>query len=82
MGKEEQLLEYWRELAPNAQEQVLALAKSLKSPTLAPEFLPQTPLGQKLWNIRQRAIEEGMQLLSEEELEQELANRRGRDREF
>uniref|UniRef100_B8HKS4 Uncharacterized protein n=1 Tax=Cyanothece sp. (strain PCC 7425 / ATCC 29141) TaxID=395961 RepID=B8HKS4_CYAP4 len=74
MGKEEELLKYWRELPPAAQDQVLELAKTLKP---EPEFVPQTPLGKKLWEIRQRAIAEGMQLLTEEELEQELAERRG-----
>lgn len=78
MGKEEQLLEYWRELSPEAQEQVLQFAQSLKS---QPEFVPQTPLGKRLWEIRQRAIAEGMKLLTEEELEQELAERRGGYRE-
>jgi hypothetical protein len=77
MAKEEQLLKYWRELSPNAQEQVLALAKSLKLSTSVEEFIPQTPLGQRLWDIRQRAIAKGMQLLTESELEQELAERRG-----
>jgi hypothetical protein len=56
MAKEEQLLEYWRELSSDAQEQVLALAKSLKLPTTIEEFVPQTPLGQRLWGIRQRAF--------------------------
>jgi hypothetical protein len=78
MSKEEQLLECWRELTPEAQDQVLQLAKSLKP---EPEFVPQTPLGKKLWEIRQRAIAEGMKLLTEEELEKELAERRGGYRE-
>jgi len=78
MGKEEQLLECWRELPPEAQERVLQLAQSLKP---QPEFVPQTPLGEKLWEIRQRAIANGMKLLTEEELEQELAQRRGGYRE-
>lgn len=78
INKEEQLLEYWRELSPEAQDQVLQLAQSLKP---EPEFEPQTPLGKKLWEIRQRAIAEGMKLLTEEELEQELAERRGGYRE-
>jgi hypothetical protein len=79
MGKEEQLLEYWRDLTPEAQQQVLELAKSLKlkSPSNSKEFVPQTPLAQKLWSIRERAIASGMQLLTESELEQELAERRG-----
>ncbi len=78
MSKEELLLECWRELPPESQEQVLKLAQSLKS---QPEFIPQTPLAQKLWEIRQRAIANGMTLLTEEELEQELAERRGGYRE-
>ncbi|WP_246162675.1 hypothetical protein [Brasilonema sennae] len=53
MSKEEQLLECWRELSPEAQEQVLQLAQSLKP---QPEFVPQTPLGKKLWEIRQRIV--------------------------
>jgi hypothetical protein len=36
------------------------------------EFQPQTPLGKKLWEIRQRAIANGMTLLDESEIEQEL----------
>jgi Tfp pilus assembly PilM family ATPase len=42
---------------------------------------PQTPLVKKLWEIRQRAIASGMQLLDEAEIEQELAERRGGYRE-
>ena len=78
MSKEEQLLEYWRELSSEAQDKVLEFAQSLKP---EPEFVPQTPLGKKLWEIRQRAIANGMKLLTEEELEQELAERRGGYRE-
>ena len=81
MAKEQLLLEYWRSLSPEAQEQVLALAKSLKLPSSSKEFVPQTPLAQKLWSIRQRAIANGMVLLTESELEQELAERRGGYRE-
>jgi hypothetical protein len=82
MSKEEILLECWRDLPLEAQEQVLALAQSLKpEPKVESEFLPQTSLGKKLWEIRQRAIANGMKLLTEEELEQELAERRGGFRE-
>ncbi|MEA5599492.1 hypothetical protein [Rivularia sp. UHCC 0363] len=81
MVKEEQLLEYWRDLSPSGQEQVLALAKSLKQQNTEKEFVPQTPLAQKLWNIRQNAIAAGMEQLQESKLEEELAERRGRYRE-
>ncbi len=40
-------------------------------------YLSQTPLSKKLWEIRQRAISAGLQLLNEDEIEQELAARRG-----
>ena len=76
MGKEEQLLECWRELPPEAQEQILNLAQSLQSNS-SQMFIPQTELGKKLWAIRQRAIANGLKLLNQEELKQELADRRG-----
>jgi hypothetical protein len=81
MGKEEELLEQWRELTPEKQQKVLQFVQILKSKseTTTPEakFIPQTPLSKKLWEIRQRAIAAGLQLLNEEEIEQELAARRG-----
>ena len=81
MGKEEELLEQWRELTPEKQQKVLQFVQILKSKseTTTPEakFIPQTPLSKKLWEIRQRAISAGLQLLNEDEIEQELAARRG-----
>lgn len=77
MSSEAVLLKCWRELPPEDQERVLKFAQSLKLQTDPTEFVPQTPLGKKLWGIRLRAIAKGMQLLCEEELEQELADRRG-----
>jgi hypothetical protein len=56
MCNEAILLEYWRELPSVAQERVLEFAKSLKSHIAPSEFVPQTPLGKKLWGIRQEAI--------------------------
>ena len=73
MSKEEQLLKYWRELPPEAQDRVLQLAQSLK---LELEFAPQTPLAKKLWEIRQEIVASGVPLLNEEELAQELLERR------
>jgi hypothetical protein len=81
MGKEEQLLEGWRELTPEKQQQVLEFVEALKSQPEATiidtEYIPQTPLAKKLWEIRQRAITSGIKLLNEAEIEQELAERRG-----
>ncbi len=85
MGKEEELLEHWRELAPEKQQKVLEFVELLKSEseTTPPEsdFVPQTPLAKKLWEIRQRAIATGLRLLNEDEIEVELATRRGGLRE-
>jgi hypothetical protein len=85
MGKEEELLENWRELTPQNQQKVLEFVELLKSESeITPpesDFVPQTPLGKKLWEIRQRAIAAGLQLLKEDEIEQELAVRRGGYRE-
>ena len=65
------------ETAPeDAIEQTLTYLKTLL-PKSSTDFQPKTPLGHKLWELRQRAIAEGMTLLGETELEQELADRRG-----
>ena len=41
-------------------------------------FIPQTPLGKKLWDIRQRAIAAGMKLRPAEEIAAELSESRDR----
>ena len=50
---------------------------------IAPEaeqgFQPQTDLGRRLWKIRQRAIANGMKLLSQDEVLAEVRRRRGED---
>ena len=85
MAREEQILERWRTLTPDKQQQVLEFVDSLQSISneteTESEYVPQTPLAKKLWEIRQRAIASGLQLLSEAEIEQELADRRGGYRE-
>ncbi len=81
MSKEAVLLKYWRDLPAEAQDQVLEFTQSLRSKTAADEFIPQTPLGNRLWQIRQLAIDDGLELLNEEQLEQELKERRGDNRE-
>jgi hypothetical protein len=40
-------------------------------------FVPKTPLGAKLLVLRQRIIAEGLPLLNREEIEKEIAHRRG-----
>ena len=40
-------------------------------------YQPRTPLGRRLWEIRAQIVASGERLLSWEEVEQELAERRG-----
>ncbi|NJM75842.1 MAG: hypothetical protein HC852_08740 [Acaryochloridaceae cyanobacterium RU_4_10] len=73
MTTEELLLEKWRILPPVKQQEVLAFADRLtkSSPTA------DSPLGEKLRAIRARIVESGIPLLSDTELEREIAERRG-----
>jgi hypothetical protein len=41
------------------------------------DFVPRTPLGRKLWDIRNRAIAAGIRLLTEDEVLEEVRRRRG-----
>jgi hypothetical protein len=46
------------------------------------EYIPiPKPLAKNLWLIRQRVVASGMQLLNEAEIEQELGEHRGGQRE-
>jgi hypothetical protein len=74
MTTEELLLEKWRTLTPDKQEEALAFVDRLSRPNA------DSPLGQKLRAIRAQIVQSGIPLLSDAELEQEIAARRG-DRE-
>jgi hypothetical protein len=58
MSNEVELLEQWRELTPEKQQQVLEFVELLRSESeMTPaksDFVPKTPLAKKLWKIRQR----------------------------
>ena len=41
------------------------------------EFEPRTPLGRKLWALRQQIIASGIPLLTAEEIDAEIAEQRG-----
>jgi hypothetical protein len=60
----EQTLDYLKALLPDREEDAAA-------------FQPRKALGKQLWEIRQRAIADGMTCLTESEVEQALADRRG-----
>jgi hypothetical protein len=46
-----------------------------------PSYMPRTPLGQRLWEIRARLLASGERLLGWEEIEREVSERRGREYE-
>jgi hypothetical protein len=43
----------------------------------APDYEPQTPLGKRLWALRKKIIASGEPLLDWDDVERELAERRG-----
>ncbi len=71
----EQLLEKWKTLDPEQQQQVLAFIEVIH-PTPKPTQ-SSSRLGQQLRKIRQEIIESGPPLLTPAEIEQEKAERRG-----
>jgi hypothetical protein len=70
MMTEELLLEKWRTLPPAKQQEVLALVDRLTQPSSSAS---DSPLGQKLRAIRTQIVESGVPLLSDAELEREIA---------
>ena len=73
MNTEQQLLEKWRNLPSDKQQQVLKFVESLneqKQPK-------QTELGQRLRQIRAKIVASGKPLLNRKEIEQEVINGRG-----
>ena len=41
------------------------------------EFQPKTPLGRRLWELRKRIVASGVPLLEWDDIEREVAERRG-----
>jgi hypothetical protein len=74
MGKEEQLFAYWQDLTADQQEEALNFLKALRQKTVASRM---SPLGQRLQSIRQRIVASGTPLLTWDDLEAEIADRRG-----
>ena len=74
MNAEQQLIQNWRNLSPNKQQQVLKFVESLNKPKQP----KQSDLGQRLRQIRARIVASGEPLLDREKIEQEVINCRGR----
>lgn len=84
MNTENQLLEIWRQLPQPKQQEVLDFAQFLaERPCLTPSTTPSQPvtqsstLGGRLQTIRDQIVESGMPLLTREQVEQEMCDRRG-----
>jgi hypothetical protein len=81
MSTEHTLLETWRKLDLEKQQKVLEYMHSLNqnNQTQKPQesYQPKTPLGKKLWELRLKSLGNQPILNTWEEVEQELAERRG-----
>ncbi|WP_414544426.1 DUF2281 domain-containing protein [Nostoc sp. CCY0012] len=73
MNAEQELLSNWRSLPPDKQEEVLDFVEFLRLKTSA----NKTPLGERLREIRSRIVASGKPLLNRDEIEKEIASRRG-----
>ena len=72
MSTEQQLLDKWRELPLDKQQQVLQFVESLNT-----QKSDKNELGQRLRQIRARIVTNSEPLLDREQIEQEVINRRG-----
>lgn len=72
---EQILLEKWQTLEPDEQEKVIAFIDDLKKKKS--DYQPKTELGKKLWELRLKSLGKQPLLNTWEEVEQELAERRG-----
>lgn len=89
MNNEQILLEKWRTLPSEKQQKVLEFVETLSEKKIDSHiqekpaslekttFQPKTELGKKLWELRQKAIAAQTPLRTWEELEEEIAQRRG-----
>ncbi|MDJ0681502.1 MAG: hypothetical protein QNJ18_16765 [Xenococcaceae cyanobacterium MO_167.B52] len=73
MNTEQQLIEKWRNLPSAQKQQVLQFVESL-SQSNPPKT---TALGERLRYLRAKIVANGEPLLNQEEIEQEVINRRG-----
>jgi hypothetical protein len=81
MTTEQQLLETWRKLPQTKQQAVLDFAQFLvERRTAQPSSIKPTvqipTLGERLQSIRDQIVESGMPLLTREEVDQEICDRR------
>ena len=64
-------------IVPRTKNKAKQPKNSPQSTQATSAYSPRTALGQKLWLLRQRMIASGIPLLSRNELEDEIAERKG-----
>lgn len=72
MSPEQKLLAKWRSLPKEKQEEVLDFVEKIHLKNVT-----KIPLGERLRQIRETIVASGKPLLDEDEIEKELASRRG-----
>ena len=73
MISEQELLIKWRSLPQDKQQEVLKFVEFMQLKTTA----KKPPLGERLREIRSKIVASGKPLLNADEIEKELADRRG-----
>ncbi|MBD2450695.1 DUF2281 domain-containing protein [Nostoc sp. FACHB-152] len=73
MSAEQELLTYWRSLPQDKQQEVLDFVEFLHLKNSANKL----PLGVRLRELRSKIVASGKPLLNKDEIEKELASRRG-----
>jgi hypothetical protein len=73
MISEQELLTKWRSLPQDKQQEVLKFVEFMQLKTTA----KKPPLGERLREIRSKIVASGKPLLNANEIEKELADRRG-----
>ena len=81
MNREQILLNKWRTLPLEKQQEILDLVEQLyqqnQDINQANIYQPKTDMGRKLWEIRCQAITEQSKLLTWDEINEEIAESRG-----
>ena len=81
MNREQILLNKWRTLPLEKQQEVLDLVEQLyrqnQDINQANIYQPQTDMGKKLWEIRCQALTDKSKLLTWDEIEEEISESRG-----
>lgn len=83
MNSEQLLLDKWRTLPLEKQQQVWAYIQEIDGENLTVKaeieeaYKPKTELGKKLWEIRCRSLANNPKLLTWDEIEAEISDLRG-----